>query len=85
MDYKYFWRSGSSHAQDLYRLDATTFDGIFDFNHFELMELLLPDGSWVCGQSDIAEKDWMHGWFCENDEVSEKVAFELMDEWGIPR
>lgn len=75
MSWRYFGRTGGTgRILDVYRLPADSFQGAFDFAHFRAMERLLPDGRWVSGQGGPAEKEWVDGWFDEENEISEADA-----------
>ncbi|MBI3228832.1 MAG: hypothetical protein HYZ45_01160 [Burkholderiales bacterium] len=82
--YRYFGRhGGTAKVLAIYRLPAAQLDGMFDFKHFRIMELLQYDGSWISGDTDSAEADWMHGWFDETDELSEEYVLALSQKWRV--
>jgi hypothetical protein len=82
MKWRYFGRTGGvGKVVDIFRLPAALYDGKLDFEHFRAMERLLPDGSWVGGQGERAEKNWMDGWFDEEDEIDAVTVKNLMQKW----
>lgn len=84
MEFRYFGRhGGGDKILAIYRLPKQKLNGMFDFEHFRIMELLKYNGEWVGNQNDRAEADWMHGWFDETDELSESEVLELSRQWRI--
>jgi hypothetical protein len=82
MAYRYFRRDGGTGTiLNLYRIPAELYDGVLDFKHFRVMEVLLPSGKWVSGNCNRLEADWMHGWFNKNDEITEEEAQNVILKW----
>lgn len=81
-EWRYWGRTGGTgRIVAVLRLPRALFEGRLEFAHFAAMERLHPDGSWSMDAvaSALAEKDWMHGWFDEADEIdaSTVAAFLL--------
>ena len=76
MNWRYFGKSaGTGRIRFVFRIPAQMFEADherFTFEQFEVMERYFPGGQWLKGYSEQAERDWMHGWFDESDEISEE-------------
>lgn len=84
MPARYFGRTGGvGRVLAIYRLPADIYDGTLDFEHFESMEVLLASGEWKKGDHERVERDWMSGWFGEDDEISEEEVQALREKWSV--
>lgn len=82
--WRYWGRTGGTgKVVAILRLPRAQYDGRLQFDHFAAMELLRPDGSWSreAVASERAEKDWMHGWLDEADEIDASTVAALLLEW----
>jgi hypothetical protein len=82
--WRYWGRTGGTgRIVAVLRLPRALYDGRLEFEHFAAMEQLRPDGSWSreAVASGLAEKDWMHGWLDEADEIDPSTLAALLLEW----
>lgn len=82
--WRYWGRTGGTGAiVGVLRLPRALSEGRLEFSHFAAMESLQPDGSWSIEAvaSALAEKDWVHGWFDEADEIDASTVAALLFEW----
>jgi hypothetical protein len=87
MRWRYFGYTDGGGPLKVFRIPAEKYNGKFDFDLFDQLERLLPDGTWLLGWWEQAERDWMHGWFNEEDEITEAdIALVPLDpNAGFPR
>lgn len=84
-EWRYFGRTGGTgRTVAVLRLPRALYEGRLEFEHFRAMERLRPDGSWSreAVASEAAERDWMHGWFDEGDELDASTLAALLLEWN---
>ena len=82
--WRYWGRTGGTgRIVAVLRLPCVLYEGRLEFEHFSAMERLRPDGSWAreAVASELAEKDWMHGWLDEADELDVSMVAALLLEW----
>lgn len=83
-EWRYFGRTGGTgKVVAVLRLPRALYAGRLDFEHFAAMEQLRPDGSWAreTAAAERAERDWMHGWLDEKDELDAATVAALLREW----
>ncbi len=83
--WRYFGRTGGTGTiVAVLRLPRALFGGRLEFEHFAAMDHLRPDGSWAKEPvaAERAEKDWIHGWFDEADELDASTVAALLREWS---
>ncbi len=84
MLWKYFGATGGTgRTIEIYRLPSESLTQKFETHHFRIMERLLPDGRWVAGQNARVEKDWMDGWFNQDDELDEAEVKRFIEKWNV--
>jgi hypothetical protein len=84
MSMRYFGRTGGvGRILAIYRVPAELYDGKLDLEHFASMELLLVSGVWKKGDNERIERDWMTGWFGEDDEINEDEMQALLEKWNV--
>ena len=84
--WRYFGRTGGSgRILFVYRIAAENYNGTLDFEHFPMMQLLCPDGTWEPVEGERLEKDWVDGWFNESYEIDEAKVKQLIAKWNAER
>ena len=84
-EWRYWGRTGGTgRIVTVLRLPRALYDGRLQFEHFTAMERLHRDGSWSreAVAAEVAEKDWMHGWLDEADEIDASTVAALLREWN---
>lgn len=81
--WRYFGRTGGTGKIVAVLPCRALHGGRLQLEHVAAMELLRRDGSWAkeAVAGGLAEREWMHGWLDEADELDAATVAALLRAW----